>query len=708
MKRAESLESLSEELGEAKEIIERMKKQRRICKWMSIILWMLIILGLLLLILIRVSFVLEWRIFTNSLILAEILVQQQNVSGFEVSVWATVKGNRTKIENKTIGFWRWLDNLHDKKNDYYMVRKPKVKLKSTVKIKHWHSSDIEVYEENSFIQKQEGNRTIKYFIGSTYRTSENEELGGCWIFRSAKDFNPWTIRQCKYKGTVKRSKRDKNMDKIKSAAGIRENVEKWIETNGMLFKEGNFIVLTTVRDRSVGSRKTGYAELEITSETRISLELNKTVPWIWKRRLALPRVKFNFKIGYWEIDEVKWETDVYLIQMEIKETLQTEIEIKNYYEDKVKQIEQCVRKEMGKKYHGQKYKYIKTDSVDFSYAHFCDKDEENMDCDDFCNGTDPITGNKTNENLSIKRRLYLKRLNLNRRKDKEGIYRNNLVFFSDAVFGLLGNECGSIIEKCSSGHDQITINQIASVLCYWSKGIVPLPWTFKRSKLANKYEMTYGTGGVIRIVSRNPQWKMFYGPVYYATNSMLRYRVPKGGKNVPLTKLDAIAIDDLSLTIERRNWKENWCKAKDKNYYLGLDWLRNDLCNTSIEIKGQKIKGGPRWFEDPGEFVKKGVEGVKKAAETVFNFVTTDLWSSLINLFIRAGWYILYGGLIVLGLVIIMVIIKCFCASLGQRMMSRKDNGDVLTVLGKLIDFQDKGHKRIKRTKKHDLEKPLL
>lgn len=55
-----------------------------------------------------------------------------------------------------------------------------------------------------------------------------------------------------------------------------------------------------------------------------------------------------------------------------------------------------------------------------------------------------------------------------------------------------------------------------------------------------------------------------------------------------------------------------------------------------------------------------------------------------------------------------MVIIKCFCASLGQRMMSRKDNGDVLTVLGKLIDFQAKGHKRIKRTKKHDLEKPLL
>lgn len=34
-----------------------------------------------------------------------------------------------------------------------------------------------------------------------------------------------------------------------------------------------------------------------------------------ERKMALPRVKFNFKFGYWEIDTFKWETDVYLIQM---------------------------------------------------------------------------------------------------------------------------------------------------------------------------------------------------------------------------------------------------------------------------------------------------------------------------------------------------------------------------------------------------------
>lgn len=180
-----------------------------------------------------------------------------------------------------------------------------------------------------------------------------------------------------------------------------------------------------------------------------------------------------------------------------------ENEIKNYYENKVKQMDECVRKEISKINHEQKYKYVKTDNNDFSYANFYDQKEE-MDCDDFCNGKDPFTGNKTgNENLSIKRKLYLKRLNIYQRKDKEDIYRSNFVFFSDALFGLTGNECGSIIEKCSEGHDQITINQIASVLCYWSEVIVPLPWTFKRSKLANKYEMSYGAGGVIRIIDRN-------------------------------------------------------------------------------------------------------------------------------------------------------------------------------------------------------------
>ncbi len=131
---------------------------------------------------------------------------------------------------------------------------------------------------------------------------------------------------------------------------------------------------------------------------------------------------------------------------------------------------------------------------------------------------------------------------------------------------------------------------------------------------------------------------------------MLRYRVPKGGKNVPLTNIDAIAIDDLSLTIERKKWKESWCKGTDINYYLGLEWMRTGVCNTSVEIKGQPIKGGPRWFEAPGEFVKTGIQGVKQAANAVFKFVTQDMWTGLVNGLISAGWYALYGGLIILGI----------------------------------------------------------
>ncbi len=124
----------------------------------------------------------------------------------------------------------------------------------------------------------------------------------------------------------------------------------------------------------------------------------------------------------------------------------------------------------------------KKDCGDFSYANFCDKDKDKMDCSDFENGTDPFTGNQTEEVLSIRRRLYLKRVNLYRRKDAEGVYRSNLIFLKDAVYGIAGRECGKILKICSEGHEPLTINQMASVLCYWYNGIVPLPWTFKRDK----------------------------------------------------------------------------------------------------------------------------------------------------------------------------------------------------------------------------------
>ncbi|MGL4484256.1 MAG: hypothetical protein ACRCUS_04840 [Anaerovoracaceae bacterium] len=175
---------------------------------------------------------------------------------------------------------------------------------------------------------------------------------------------------------------------------------------------------------------------------------------------------------------MKWTTDVYLIKMELNKTLKTEDDIKKYYENRVRQMDKCVRRELGKRSHGQKYKYTKTDYNEFSYANFCDKDEENMDCSDLFNGTNPFTGNKSGETLSVKRKLYLKRLNIRRRKDEKGIYRNYLVFFPNAVYGLKGDECGKIIESCSKNFDQLTINQMAAVLCYWSTGIVPFTVDF--------------------------------------------------------------------------------------------------------------------------------------------------------------------------------------------------------------------------------------
>ncbi len=203
--------------------------------------------------------------------------------------------------------------------------------------------------------------------------------------------------------------------------------------------------------------------------------------------------------------------------------------------------------------------------------------------------------------------------------------------------------------------------------------------------------MSFGAGGVIRIIDRNLQWKVLHGPAQIAENSMIRYRVPKGGKNVPLTGLDAIAIDDLSHTIRRKDWREKWCKGKDDNYYLSLGWMKDSLCNTSVDIIGERIKGGPRWFESPGEFVKEGVQGIKKAVNAVVSFITKDMWSGLIDYLISTGWYMLYGGFILLGLVLLFIILKCSCAALGTRICSKTiEKSDELAVLEKLIDFQDK------------------
>ncbi len=85
----------------------------------------------------------------------------------------------------------------------------------------------------------------------------------------------------------------------------------------------------------------------------------------------------------------------------------------------MKLLEKCVRKELSKRRNGKKYFYTKIDYSDFAYANFCDKNEDVLDCSDFLNGTDPFTGNQTSEVLSIKRKLYMKRVNIYRGKDKK-------------------------------------------------------------------------------------------------------------------------------------------------------------------------------------------------------------------------------------------------------------------------------------------------
>ncbi len=141
-------------------------------------------LGIFLLILLRISYVLEWEIMMGNVIFTELQVERENVTGYELTVWGTNKGKRSEIEKNTTHFWKWLDDVSTDKVMYCMIRKPKVRLKSTVKMKHWYSKTVEIYEENSFVEERERNETVRYFIGSTYRTSINEDIGGCWILRT--------------------------------------------------------------------------------------------------------------------------------------------------------------------------------------------------------------------------------------------------------------------------------------------------------------------------------------------------------------------------------------------------------------------------------------------------------------------------------------------------------------------------------------------
>lgn len=51
--------------------------------------------------------------------------------------------------------------------------------------------------------------------------------------------------------------------------------------------------------------------------------------------------------------------------MKINETLKTKHEIKNHYENEMKLMDKCVREEIGKQRHRQKYRYTKNDYNDF-------------------------------------------------------------------------------------------------------------------------------------------------------------------------------------------------------------------------------------------------------------------------------------------------------------------------------------------------------
>lgn len=104
MQRSVSVESLTEELTEARQVIEKLRTQRKVCRWISIILWIILMLGIFLLILIRVSYMLEWEIMTGRVIFAELQVERENVTGYELTVWGTNKEKRSEIEKNTAHF----------------------------------------------------------------------------------------------------------------------------------------------------------------------------------------------------------------------------------------------------------------------------------------------------------------------------------------------------------------------------------------------------------------------------------------------------------------------------------------------------------------------------------------------------------------------------------------------------------------------------
>ncbi len=100
---------------------------------------------------------------------------------------------------------------------------------------------------------------------------------------------------------------------------------------------------------------------------------------------------------------------------------------------------------------------------------------------------------------------------------------------------------------------------------------------------------------------------------------------------------------------------------------------------------------------------------MKQAANAVFKFVTQDMWTSLVNSLISAGWYALYGGLIILGIFLVSVIVKCTCAAMGTKIFTgQKAEATELDVLERLINFHTK-RQRCSKTRQNSVSgEPLL
>ncbi|KAK9970281.1 hypothetical protein ABG768_026236, partial [Culter alburnus] len=84
---------------------------------------------------------------------------------------------------------------------------------------------------------------------------------------------------------------------------LSKNVNDWIKASKILNPEGEFVLLTTVKDRYISYGRREYIEKENNYATSIGSVLNDTLPWLWTAKMNLPRAKYNKEKETWEIDD---------------------------------------------------------------------------------------------------------------------------------------------------------------------------------------------------------------------------------------------------------------------------------------------------------------------------------------------------------------------------------------------------------------------